>query len=62
MENIDFELLRIDLINYFGSATSFYPNAYMDVINVQNATYEELIAIAIENNFDLNNYIINKQY
>lgn len=56
MENIDYEKLREDLINYFGSATSFYSVAYMDVIKVQNASNEELIYIALQNNFDLEDY------
>lgn len=58
MENIDIEALRKDLIDYFGSATSMQPFAYADVIRVENATEEELIEIAISNNFDLDNYII----
>lgn len=62
MEELDIELLRNDLINYFGSATSIYPNAYMDVIEVLNANDEKLINIAIDNNFDLNNYVIGKKY
>ena len=56
MDNIDFELLRSDLLNYFGTAINFFPNATMDVIEVQNASYDELIRIAIENNFNLDNY------
>ena len=30
---IDIESLREDLINYYGTATSFYPIAYMDLNN-----------------------------
>ncbi len=56
MENIDYEKLREDLINYYGSATTFYPASYMDVIKVQNANNEELIYIAQQNNFDLEDY------
>ena len=55
---IDIEKLRSDLIDYFGTAISFNPIATMDLIKVENASYEELIDIAIKNNFDLNNYII----
>lgn len=62
MEELDIDLLRNDLLDYFGSATSFYPNAYMDVIEVQNASNDELINIAINNNIDLSNYIIVKKY
>ena len=56
MENLDFEKLRRDLINYFGSATSFNPVAFMDVIKVENASEEELIEIALKNGFDLEDY------
>lgn len=55
---IDVDELRDDLIDYFGSATPEYPVAYMDVIKVQNASPYELVQIAIENGFDLNNYKI----
>ena len=55
---IDIEKLRRDLIDYFGTAISINPIATMDLIKVENASYEELIDIAIKNNFDLNNYII----
>ena len=59
---LDIESLREDLINYYGTATSFYPIAYMDLIKVEKATDEELIQIAIKNNMDLNNYIIDNNY
>ena len=55
---IDIERLRNDLINYFGTATSFFKVAYMDLFEVQNASDETLIKIAIDNKFDLNNYKI----
>ena len=53
---IDIDKLKDDLINYFGSATPMYPVAFMDVINVENASPEELVQIAIQNGFDLNDY------
>ena len=56
MNNIDYERLRKDLIDYFGSATPMFGVAYMDVIRVENASYQELIKIAIENGFDLSDY------
>ena len=59
---LDIESLREDLINYYGTATSFYPVAYMDLIKVEKATDEELIQIAIKNNMDLNNYIIDNNF
>ena len=56
---IDIEKLRSDLMDYFGTALGFFPVATMDLIKVQNASDEELINIALKNNFDLNKYIIN---
>lgn len=55
---IDIEKLRSDLMNYFGTATGFFPVATMDLIKVENASAEELVNIALNNNFDLNNYIV----
>ena len=40
---IDIEKLRIDLMDYFGTAMGFFPVATMDLIKVQNASDEELI-------------------
>lgn len=58
MENIDFEKLRKDLIDYFGSATPIYMVAFADVIRVENASNSELVQIAYECGFDLDDYII----
>ena len=59
MENIDFEKLREDLINYFGTAmSSGYGMAVIDLVRVERASYEELISIALECGFDLNDYVI----
>ena len=56
--NIDFEKLRSDLINYFGTAMmSGFGLAVMDLTRVERATDEELIEIALECGFDLNNYV-----
>ena len=57
---LDFEQLRQDLIDYFG--TGMYnasPLAIIELSKVQNATPEELIKIAKQNNFDLSQYQIN---
>lgn len=59
MENIDFEQLRNDLINYFGTAMmSGFGVAIIDLNRVEIASEEELISIALECGFDLNNYVI----
>lgn len=56
---IDIEKLRSDLMDYFGTAIGFFSVATMDLIKVQNASGEELINIALKNNFDLSKYIVN---
>ena len=64
--NIDYERLRKDLINYFGTAmTNSFPFLIFELTKIENASDEELIEIALQNNFDLNNYIdqnIRKKY
>ena len=50
------ELLRKDLINYFGTAMGFMPMAMMEISKVEKATEEELIKIDKENGFDLSKY------
>ena len=60
-ENIDYESLRRDLIDYFGSAMSSFPLALMDVVNVESASEEELLELAIENGFDLSNHIVSSK-
>ena len=55
--NIDFESLRKDLIDYYGTALfNASPYAIVELQKIENATYEELIKIAKDNNFDLNKY------
>ncbi len=54
--DIDFDLLRDDLINYFGTAIYYNPLAQIDLINVSSCSDNELIKIAINNNFDLARY------
>lgn len=56
--NVDIERLRMDLIDYFGSATPIFSVAIMDVIEVENASYDKLIEIAKSNGFNLDDYII----
>ena len=56
--NIDIERLRIELLDYFGSAMfSGFPMAMMDVSRVENASADTLIRIASENGFNLNKYL-----
>ena len=57
---IDIEKLREDLINYFGTAMGLFPVAIMNLSEVQICSADRLIEIAINNNFDLDKYIIKK--
>lgn len=59
---IDYEKLRKDLIDYFGTAMSFNPMAIMDLSRVESASDDELVEIARKCNFDLNKYYKNKTY
>ena len=58
MNNIDYESLRKDLINYFGSATPIYGISYLYVAKIKYATNRELETIAEDNGFDLSDYEI----
>ena len=62
-DEYDFEKLRQDLMDHFTAAMfSVSPVAMMDLTRVENAGYEELIRIAVSNNFDLNKYINNNGF
>lgn len=54
--NIDYEKLRNDLIDYFGTAMSCNPMVVIELSNVQNASNYTLIQIALKNGFDLRKY------
>lgn len=57
--NIDIEKLRRDLIDYFGTAmASGFGMAVMDLTRVERASDEELINIALDCGFDLNDYVV----
>lgn len=55
-EEIDYERLRNDLMNYFGSAMMYYPVAVVELSEVEHASPSKLIQIAIQNGFNLDNY------
>lgn len=58
---IDIERLRRDLIDYFGTAIfNGSPQAIIELSKVENASPNELISIAINNGFDINDYVIGK--
>ena len=57
MEKTDYEKLRKDLKDYYGTAmVGGFPLAIMDLSKVENASNEELLKIAQKNNFNENNY------
>ena len=55
---IDIQSLKKDLLDYFGTASSYNPVAIMNIIEVEQASPLKLIEIAQNNNFDLNKYCI----
>lgn len=58
-DNFDYERLRCDLIDYFGTAmvnVSFM--AISDLTRVERASNEELIKIAMDCGVDLNKYLV----
>ena len=57
MNEIDYDKLREDLIDYYGTASyNGFPMAIIELANVENASNDELINIALNNNINLNNY------
>lgn len=58
INKIDIERLRKDLIDYFTSAMFIVsPVALVDLTEVENASDEKVIKIALDNKFDLSKYI-----
>lgn len=57
---MDYERLREDLKNYFGTAMQFYPIALIELVEVEQASNEQLEEIAEKNGFDLSDYQNNK--
>ena len=55
---IDIDRLRNDLLNYFGTAKELYDVTTIDLINIETASDEKVVEIALENNFNLYNYEI----
>lgn len=56
-QNIDYKKLKDDLIDYFGTAMSFNPMAIIELTKVENASVQQLIQIALNNGFDLDDYV-----
>lgn len=60
--NIDFEELRKDLMDYYGTAKEFNPFAEAELEEVENATNSELIYKARSIGVELSNYIVDIPY
>lgn len=60
--NFDYEKLRRDLIDYYGTASIYNMAAIIDIGYVEKASGIELLSIAQRNGFNLDNYIIEKMY
>ena len=62
IQEIDIERLRKDLLDYYGTALfTVSPLAIMELNKLERANPEELINLAINNNFNLNKYISNSK-
>ena len=56
-EEINISKLREDLLDYYGTAMfNASPLAIIELVKIEKASDDELIEIAIDNNFDLNEY------
>lgn len=56
-ENLNIDKLREDLLDYYGTAMfNASPLAIIELTKIEKASNEELIEIALNNNFDLNEY------
>lgn len=53
---MDYERLRDDLKDYFGTAMSYNPMAVIELSEVESASEDKLISIALQNGFDLSDY------
>ncbi|MCR5586110.1 MAG: hypothetical protein K6F77_01080 [Lachnospiraceae bacterium] len=55
--DIDFESLRDDLMDHYGTAMGDFPMAVMDVVDVETASQSELVELADEAGIDIRRYI-----
>lgn len=57
---IDVDKLRDALIDYFGTAMQFNQQAVIELGEVENASPERLVEIALANGFDLSDFEVSK--
>ncbi len=61
MNNIDYNKLRRDLIDYYGTGSMYHPEMIILLTKLENCSNQELIAFAISNNINIENYIIDNK-
>lgn len=60
-QDIDYEKLRRDLIDYYGTASQIFPMSIMEISKVERATPNQLIELANKNGFNVSDYEINNK-
>ena len=61
MDNIDYDRLRRDLIDYYGTGSMFNPEMMILLNRLETCSNEELIEFAINNSINIDDYIINNK-
>ena len=57
----DFERLRQDLLDFFGTSMMFNPMAVLNVIDVEKADNDKLLHLAQSNGFNLEEYRVKRK-
>ena len=57
--DFDYERLREDLIEYYGTASVYFPVSLVDVSHIETASDKQLKDMAIEVGLNLNDYVLN---
>ena len=53
---IDFNKLKKAVMDYYGTAIPYYPQAILDLGRIESASEEEVVNIAVNSGFDLDDY------
>lgn len=54
----DFDELRNDLMDYYGSAMQYFPMAVMELSDVENASEDKLLEMAKDAGLNLEDYLL----
>ena len=57
----DFDRLRQDLLDFFGTSMMFNPMAVLNVVDVEKADNEKLLHLGQSNGFDLEEYRVKRK-